>query len=76
MKQAKLHIEPMEQEYINKYKERIDTTYIKLQEQGVPKDIMYELVQLRMDTIHLRKQLELKKAQLTAFGINPFADAT
>lgn len=73
MKKAKLHIEPMEQEYINKYKERIDTTYVKLQEQGIPSEMISELVQLRMDVIFLRKQLEIKKAQLTSIGINPFA---
>ena len=73
MQKAKLHIEPIEQEYINKYKERTDTTYIKLQEQHVPKDIMEELVQLRMDNIFLRQQLEQKKKILTDIGMNPFA---
>lgn len=73
MQKAKLHIEPIEQEYISKYKERTDTTYIKLQEQNVPKDIMSELVQLRMDNIFLRQQLEQKKKMLTDIGMNPFA---
>lgn len=76
MQRAKLQIEPMEQEYISKYKERTDITYIKMQEKGIPKEIYHELVQLRMDNIFLRNQLEKKKAELTAIGMNPFADAT
>ena len=76
MRKAKLQILPIEQEYINKYKEREDITRIKLQEKNVPNDIICELIQLRMDNIFLRGKLKEKTDKLTAIGANPFETAT
>ena len=76
MKKAKIYISPMEREYINKYKEREDTTRIKLEEKGVPNDVICEVIQLRMDNIFLRGKLKEKTDMLTSIGLNPFENAT
>lgn len=76
MKQAKLHILPIEQEYINKYKEREDVTRIKLCKLNIPNDIICEIIQLRMDNIFLRGKLKEKTDILTSIGSNPFENAT
>lgn len=76
MKKAKIYICPIEREYINKYKEREDTTRIKLEEKNIPNDIINEIIQLRMDNIFLRGKLKEKTDKLTAIGANPFENAT
>ena len=76
MKQAKLKILPIEQEYINKYKEREDITRIKMKEKNIPNDIIHEVIQLRMDNIFLRGKLKEKTDILTSIGANPFENAT
>lgn len=76
MKKAKMQLLPIEQEYINKYKEREDITRIKLKEKNVPSDIIHEIIQLRMDNIFLRGKLKEKTDILTSIGANPFENAT
>ena len=76
MKKAKIQLLPIEQEYINKYKEREDITRIKLKEKNIPNDIIHEIIQLRMDNIFLRGKLKEKTDILTSIGANPFENAT
>lgn len=76
MKKAKMQLLPIEQEYINKYKEREDITRIKLKEKNIPNDIIHEIIQLRMDNIFLRGKLKEKTEILTSIGANPFENAT
>lgn len=76
MKKANLYIEPIERDYIEKYKERTDTTQIKLKQLNIPNDMIADIIQLRMDNIFLRKKLAEKTAQLTAIGANPFENPT
>lgn len=76
MKKAKMQLLPIEQEYINKYKEREDITRIKLQEKNIPNDIIHEIIQLRMDNIFLRGKLKEKTDILTSIGANPFENDT
>lgn len=71
-KKARLELSPYDIEYCNIYKEREDITRIKLRERNVPNDLICEIIQLRMDNIHLRNQLEKKKRMLSDIGMNPF----
>lgn len=71
-KQARLFIDDNEREYIEIYKEREDTTRIKLQEQNIPNVLICEIIQLRYDNIFLRRQLEKKNKMLSELGSNPF----
>lgn len=71
-KKARLSFDTYDKEYIKIYKEREDITRIKLKEMNVPNDLICEIIQLRMDNIHLRNQLEKKKRMLSDIGMNPF----